>query len=147
MKSKLVNSVHTVAQARAMITRLDEALGGLKEGHELNKYFDDADYELLKDDLRAAKAPLDNKVKTASALEEIKGLLLRKPKMGVTLAFVPSASFMEELASRLERWSKAYPLLAVSFDPTIGGGLIVDFKGRRHDLSLGDEIGTYLKKT
>jgi len=81
-----------------------------------------------------------NKEKILKELEETKDELLKLPVLKIQLAFLPTPSFIKELSDWFKKNLKKRVLLDIEVNPTIVGGLILEYKGRYLDLSLKKEI-------
>ncbi len=81
-----------------------------------------------------------DKEKILKELADIKEELLKLPVLKIQLAFLPAQTFIEELSDWLKRNLKKKVLLDIKVNPTIVGGVILEYRGRYLDLSLKREI-------
>lgn len=87
-----------------------------------------------------------NSEKNHRFFEDLKNYFLKLPQINIEIAFLPKQEFIEKVSFWLEKNFGEKVILNFIFNPNIGGGAKIEYKGRYFDFSIAKKLNELLPK-
>lgn len=113
----------------------------------LNRYFSPREYAELREWARQTETDFTDVSALHSILTEARQQLMKLPLMTITVAVRLNRAAALKIVDWLEDSGPGSLKLALSHDPRVVGGAIIEWRGRRHDYSLAAKLSNEYIRT
>jgi F0F1-type ATP synthase delta subunit len=145
---KLTQSVRSAAEVKRLLRSLDQIIASTHSTasryENISKILTTSQRQLLIEDLQDRNTTL-TEPDAENIISDIRNSIKKMPVATIELAFQPSADFTEEIADSINTITKTPCIIEIKHNPTIGGGVVIEFQGRHYDYSLGDKVNEISK--
>ena len=137
--AELIKHLATITKAERFIEKIEAVLctsASIDMEKSVQEIFSEEEYELIQ------KIKLDDQG-WRECLQSILRELNRVPVLQITVAIQPSWLYQQTLAQKLQNTIQENFLIKIVEQETIIAGAIIDFKGKRTDLSIQTKLQKY----
>lgn len=140
-KEDLIFFIDEINLAKEFIFKEKEVTLSEKLKGKVSKIFESFLKELEREKIISAD-PEKNRI----FFDKLKNYLLAIPQIKIEIAFEPSKTFINKIYSWLENNAREKIILDLIFNPAIGGGVIIEYKGRYFNFSLAKKVDELISK-